>query len=68
MKLNSFGSLQSTKSKFYGCFPPDSIENGIRKVKKKKEHKNKKEIVQLRKEKIRFLINYKLCLLIEKVQ
>ena len=42
MKLNSFGSLQSTKSKFYGCFPPDSIENGIRKVKKKKEHKNKK--------------------------
>ena len=42
MKLDSFASLQSAESKFYGCFPPDSIENGKRKITKKKERKNKK--------------------------
>ena len=52
MKLNSFGSLQSTNSKFYGCFPPDSIENGIRKVKKKKEHKNRNRPITKRKNQV----------------
>ena len=41
MKLDSFASLQCAEIQFYECFPPDSVESGKRKVKKKKERKNK---------------------------
>ena len=42
MRFDSVSSLQSADIKFYGYFLFGSVENGKRKVKTKKERKNKK--------------------------